>query len=287
MTDSNTDRPAETAPKPVTHFLKTWPQFFASILDESKPFEARKDDRNPPFQVGDELCLQEFDPSTGTFSGREVGRIITYILRGTEHVAKGYAILGLSTPAPVAEEAKPKTGIELISEERERQTEKEGWTTEHDDTHSNGELATAGACYAIAHRKVGLAAYGWPFKKVNGGGFTEPDGFKPSTELRNLIKAGALIAAEIDRLLRKELLSDRNEMPPIQGEPRCQAVSRKAEGEVPTSAPASPATPLPGNLAGEGGEQDKSVFTCSECGSQLDVDGVCWECTYDSLPSPL
>lgn len=48
-------------------------------------------------------------------------------------------------------------------------------------------------------------------------------------------------------------------MLPIQGESRCQAVASNGEGEVPTSAPASPAMPLSGNLAGEGGEMERIV----------------------------
>ena len=81
------------------HFLKTWPQFFAALLDGTKTFEARKDDRG--FKVGDLLVLQEFDPTpeTGGFTGREVDRTISYILRGTEHVAEGYCILGFKNKA--------------------------------------------------------------------------------------------------------------------------------------------------------------------------------------------
>jgi hypothetical protein len=41
-----------------------------------------------------------------------------------------------------------KTGIELIAEERKRQIEVEGWTAEHDDEHTDGELALAAVCYA-------------------------------------------------------------------------------------------------------------------------------------------
>lgn len=84
----------------MTHFLKTHPQFFAAVDDGSKPFEARKDDRQPPFAVGDELCLQEFVPGDGGgFTGREIDRKVSYVLRGTEHVAPGYCVLGLEALA--------------------------------------------------------------------------------------------------------------------------------------------------------------------------------------------
>lgn len=42
------------------------------------------------------------------------------------------------------------SGIEAIASERQRQIEQEGWTTEHDDTHADGEMARAAACYAWA-----------------------------------------------------------------------------------------------------------------------------------------
>jgi hypothetical protein len=102
-------------------------------------------------------------------------------------------------------ERETMTGIELITAERQRQITGEGWTPEHDDTHNAGELAEAAACY------TDLAAYqsanpgstldlrrpmGWPWAA---------SWWKPSSDpIRNLAKAGALIAAEIDRLQRLE-----------------------------------------------------------------------------------
>mgnify|MGYP001338024131 CR=1 FL=1 len=93
-----------------------------------------------------------------------------------------------------------KTGIELIAEERKRQVEKEGWSSEHDDKHSYSELARAAACYAIpswfTHSRRMVFSI-WPF---------EPEFFKRTADnrVRDLVKAGALIAAEIDRLNRAE-----------------------------------------------------------------------------------
>ena len=42
-----------------------------------------------------------------------------------------------------------KTGIELITKERQRQIEVEGWTKEHDAEHTNDSLALAAVCYAL------------------------------------------------------------------------------------------------------------------------------------------
>ena len=87
-----------------------------------------------------------------------------------------------------------KTGIEIISEERQRQISVEGWTSEHDDTHSKNQLAEAAICYTI-HAISGGGDGLWPWDKT---------WWKPSSNpIKDLTKAGALIAAEIDRLQRK------------------------------------------------------------------------------------
>lgn len=92
-----------------------------------------------------------------------------------------------------------KTGIELIKEERERQINEEGWTPEHDDEHAVGELAMAGSCYAMIpeYRPAELAPLGWPWSDK----WYKPT---PKDRVRELQKAGALIAAEIDRLQRQK-----------------------------------------------------------------------------------
>ncbi|HQR18034.1 MAG TPA: ASCH/PUA domain-containing protein [Gemmatimonadales bacterium] len=89
----------------MTHDLKTWPVYFAAILDGSKTFEARKDDRN--YAVGDTLRLREWDPPalahgwTGEYTGREVIKRVTYILRGPAFgVEAGWCVLALGEPTP-------------------------------------------------------------------------------------------------------------------------------------------------------------------------------------------
>lgn len=99
-----------------------------------------------------------------------------------------------------------QSGVHLIAKERQRHIEGEYYTSEHDDQHYKGELAGAGAVYALnaagfldasniqAKRlDVTHSVNLWPFG---------PSYYKPSNVVRNLVKAGALIAAEIDRLLR-------------------------------------------------------------------------------------
>lgn len=90
------------------------------------------------------------------------------------------------------------TGIERIATERQRQIDREGWTPEHDDEHVDCALIAAAVAYATAsdcHADLSVAEGFWPWNL---------DWWKPSDDpIRNLEKAGALIAAEIDRLQRK------------------------------------------------------------------------------------
>lgn len=94
-----------------------------------------------------------------------------------------------------------KTGIELIAEERARQVSKEGWTPEHDDDHDNGSLAAVAAQYALIAREQVLGDKG-PFAPTPGLWPWDVEWFKPKDSIRNLVRAGALIAAEIDRIQR-------------------------------------------------------------------------------------
>lgn len=89
-------------------------------------------------------------------------------------------------------------GCILIAQERSRQVDVEGWDSMHDDGHEEEELAEAAACYALPARSRSLDCleepHLWPW----------PNGWKPEDRIRELVKAGALIAAEIDRLLREK-----------------------------------------------------------------------------------
>lgn len=78
--------------------------------------------------------------------------------------------------------------------ERQRQQSVEGWTPEHDNAYQNSELADAAACYAIhAHNQGFSTPAHWPWS---------PDWWKQSGARCDLVKAGALILAEIERIDR-------------------------------------------------------------------------------------
>lgn len=97
--------------------------------------------------------------------------------------------------APVA----PVPGVDLIAAERQRQLAVEGWTAVHDAHHEPNELAMAAASYALPDYEREFVSSGhqvprtWPWEEA---------AWKPSPDdrVRELVKAGALIAAEIDRL---------------------------------------------------------------------------------------
>jgi hypothetical protein len=76
--------------------------------------------------------------------------------------------------------------------ERQRQMSVEGWIPEHDDGHDRGELARAAATYAFPDIWNILGWHAWPFD----------GGPKFHGERENLVRAGALILAEIERLDR-------------------------------------------------------------------------------------
>lgn len=88
-----------------------------------------------------------------------------------------------------------------IMRERVRQIEDEGWDEKHDDQHAEGELAAAAACYAAPFEIIGVerdppARYfeAWPW---------DLEWWKPKERRRDLVRAAALIVAEIERLDRK------------------------------------------------------------------------------------
>ncbi|MFU6090876.1 hypothetical protein ACM7PA_04875 [Pseudomonas aeruginosa] len=87
-----------------------------------------------------------------------------------------------------------------VQAERRRQVTAEGWTPEHDDEHSHGQMARAAACYALAGSSAPndgtaalLVSLAWPW---------DEHWWKPSTARRDMVKAGALVLAEIERLDR-------------------------------------------------------------------------------------
>lgn len=89
-----------------------------------------------------------------------------------------------------------------VAAERRRQIEVEGWTPEHDNEHGDDSMTLAAACYALANvpalevqtlklRDLWLWT-GWA-----------SSWFKPKDRRANLVRAAALLLAEIERLDRR------------------------------------------------------------------------------------
>lgn len=77
----------------MLHALKTIQPWFRLVQEGVKLFEVRKDDR--PFDIGDDIVLQEWDEQAKTYTGEEWHGKITYIMRDADYCKKGYCILGI------------------------------------------------------------------------------------------------------------------------------------------------------------------------------------------------
>lgn len=113
-------------------------------------------------------------------------------------------VCGVPWPCAIAAPTQPE--LQELSDaasdvlaERQRQISIEGWSPEHDDAHRGYELAIAAGCYAMytLAYPAGDPPPNWPWEK---------SWWKPSKDRRdrrrNLVKAGALILAEIERIDR-------------------------------------------------------------------------------------
>lgn len=95
-----------------------------------------------------------------------------------------------------------------VQAERQRQIDYEGFTLSRDDTYEYGQLAGAAGCYA---RHVNARSWVFPIRPDDYQCEPVPvawpwgaSGWKPTSPRRDLVKAGALILAEIERIDRTE-----------------------------------------------------------------------------------
>jgi hypothetical protein len=136
--------------------------------------------------------------------------------------------------------------------ERQRQISAEGWTPEHDDEHDDGSLAAAAACYAAPMATKGktdtvdgsggrgetavwtpkrfVVPFLWP-SSWHGGWW------KPKDRRSNLVRAGALILAEIERLDRASGSTAASGVP-VPAHSKSEYARRKAMGDPNVAPPA-------------------------------------------------
>lgn len=75
----------------MEHFIKIHTTYFESVLNDTKTFELRKNDRD--YEVGDKLILNEINENT-LYTGRSLAVVITYILNGpTYGLCDGFCIM--------------------------------------------------------------------------------------------------------------------------------------------------------------------------------------------------
>jgi len=132
------------------------------------------------FSVGLRLIGCQYDPRTPEYIAYYAGREVAELTAG-------------SAAASLAD---LPSGVDLIAAERDRQIHREGYTAEHDASlaHRCCELTRAAICYArqVLDPASALCDKHWPWDRSS---------WKPSPDpIRNLTKAGAMIAAEIDRI---------------------------------------------------------------------------------------
>jgi hypothetical protein len=77
------------------HYIKTWPKFFEQTMLGLKTCEFRQDDRN--YCVCDDLVLQEYDPQTKKYTGREIDAIVSHVLHTQDciKVPAGYCVMSI------------------------------------------------------------------------------------------------------------------------------------------------------------------------------------------------
>ncbi|MCO7655286.1 hypothetical protein NJC11_27720 [Pseudomonas aeruginosa] len=126
----------------------------------------------------------------------------TFSANGTSDIITRNLPIGTTlyaAPVAPAQHSVPQAWLD-VQAERRRQITAEGWTPEHDDEHSHGQMARAAACYALAGSSAPndgtaalLVSLAWPW---------DEQWWKPTTTRRDLVKACALGLAEIERLDR-------------------------------------------------------------------------------------
>ena len=100
----------------TTHDLKTWPEPFNLSLGGLKPFEIRVDDRG--FEPGHLLCLQEWEPFSRAYTGRELLRRVSCVIRtaGPVPLPNGLVVLGVEDASLAAEQARLGALLHQVAE---------------------------------------------------------------------------------------------------------------------------------------------------------------------------
>jgi hypothetical protein len=77
----------------MRHSLKSLPEFFEDVLNGTKTFEIRLNDRG--YQEGDVLWLREWSEATG-YTGRDCLKLVIYMT--TFEQKENYVVMGIREP---------------------------------------------------------------------------------------------------------------------------------------------------------------------------------------------
>ena len=141
------------------------------------------------------LINRELNRSLENYRPDELARVLARAARTADAAVLNEAEFG-GSPA-----------LKDVHAERERQTLGEGWEPCQDDTYTDAELAVAGGIYsmhAAACLQVNPEALRWPQGQAPRHWPFDPSWFKPKGPRRDLVRAGALIVAEIERIDRAD-----------------------------------------------------------------------------------
>ena len=126
---------------------------------------------------------------------RTLGRLNDEPVAWLDGKAGCVALEALSAVEPFVLTAIP--AIDDVIAERLRQVEQEGYSTAHDDEHTGCDLTKAAGAYALyadSYPNPGEPPPIWPWA---------PEAWKPKDYRRDLVRAAALLLAEIERMDRK------------------------------------------------------------------------------------
>lgn len=143
-------------------------------------------------QAGDRIVVQQLPSGAGYAAARE----------GASGIAESVLFLLAADLLTGQVGQVPQAWLD-VQAERRRQVEAEGWSQEHDDEHACDEIAAFACFYAMPS-----AAREWDASSTGYGNTLGeailPEGWQPKTgdRRRELVKSGALILAEIERLDR-------------------------------------------------------------------------------------
>ena len=176
-------------------------ELIADLIEQNRTLRARLDSaQKPAVEAGALGITTEFKD----WFEREWSSYQDKAISGGKIVSMAWALKGYRTAPPTASAQKGlNDAARDVIAERQRQVEKEGWTPEHDDGANDvAAMADAAACYAMHAGQVLAQAYCTRCLKPHRLWPWDARWWKPTTPRRDLVKAGALILAEIERIDR-------------------------------------------------------------------------------------